>query len=119
MSDTKVSTITINVELDKEDNHPVHIDWASSDSPTDMGKKDSKAMLLSFFDRDHLDTYKIDLWTNDLQLTEMDRFMYQTMRALCDTYYQATKNEDLANDMRRFVQYFGEETNLFPKSKEE
>lgn len=112
----KKSTITIDVELD-ENKHPVDIEWASSDTPVEMGKKSSKGMMLSFFDRDHLDTYKIDLWTNDMQVVEMDRFFYQTLRAMADTYHQATKNEELANDMRRFVQYFGEQTELFPKEE--
>lgn len=116
MADTKKSRITIDVELD-DDKHPVDIKWISSDTPVDMGEKASKAMLLSLFDRDHLDTYKIDLWTNDLQVVEMDRFMYQTLRALADTYFKATKNEQLANDMRKFVQYFGEQTELFPKEE--
>lgn len=116
MSESKKSTITIEVELD-EKKHPVNIEWKSSDTPVDMGTKAAKGMLLSLFDRDHLDTYKIDLWTNDMQVVEMDRFMYQTLRALTDTYMQATKNQDLANDMRKFVQYFGEETELFPKQE--
>ena len=114
MSEHKKSTISIDVELD-ENKHPVNIEWISSDTPVEMDKKSAKGMLLSLFDRDHMDTYKIDLWTNDLQLVEMDRFMYQTLRALADTYFQATKNEDLANDMRKFVQYFGQETELLPK----
>lgn len=113
----KKSTITIDVELD-ENKHPINIEWKSSDTPVDMGKKESKAMLLSLFDRAHLDTYKIDLWTNDIQIVEMDRFMYQTLRGLADTYFRATKNEELANDMMRFVQYFGEETELIPKQDE-
>ena len=75
-------------------------------------------MLLSLFDRDHLDTLKIDLWTKDMQVSEMDRFFYQTFRAMCDTYYRATQNGNMANDMQRFTQYFGEKTEVIPKSEE-
>lgn len=117
MPETTKGRITIDIELDK-DKLPQDITWISSDTPADMGKKTAKSMLLSLYDRDHHDTYKIDLWTNDMQIAEMDKFMYQTLRALADTYYRATKNEELSNDMRRFVQYFGEETELFPRSGE-
>jgi hypothetical protein len=43
--------------------------------------------------------------------------MYQTLRGLADTYYRATQNRELATDMQQFVQYFGEKTEILPKSK--
>ena len=36
-------------------------------------------MLLSLFDKDDLDTLKIDLWTKDMQVMEMDRFWHPRM----------------------------------------
>ncbi|MGA1582568.1 MAG: hypothetical protein ACO4CH_04870 [Saprospiraceae bacterium] len=49
-----------------------------------------------------------------MQVGEMDRFMYHTLRALGDTYYKATQNEGLANEFQRFVQFFGEKTEVIP-----
>ena len=72
-------------------------------------------MLLSLFDKDHKDTLKLDLWTPEMQINEMDKFMYQTLKALADTYFKATKNRDLANEMQKFVMYFGEKTEVLPK----
>jgi len=74
-------------------------------------------MLLSIFDRESMETLKIDLWTKDMQVIEMDRFFFQTLRAMADTYYKATQNAQLANEMQRFVQYFGEKTEILPKGK--
>jgi gliding motility-associated protein GldC len=111
----KESTIQINVGLNAE-NVPVAMDWFSTDNPENISVAPCKAMLLSLFDSDNRDTLKIDLWTDELQVQEMDRFMYQTMRGLADTYFKATQNKDLAADMQRFVQYFGEKTELLPKS---
>jgi len=119
MPDNKVSsknTIKIDVSLN-EDKHPVGITWNSSANPEGTPDAECKAMLLSLFDKDHLDTYKIDLWTSEMQVAEMDRFMFQTLRALSDTYFKATRNQELANDMQRFVQYFGEETEIIPKNE--
>jgi len=112
------SKIEIEVELNEE-KHPSAIHWSSSDNPAGAGTKECKAMLLSLFDKDHLDTFKIDLWTTEMQVVEMDRFMFQTLRALADTYFKATRNQELSNDMQRFVQYFGEKTEIIPKPKAE
>ena len=110
------NTISIDVSLN-EDKHPVAIHWNSTANPDGTPRKESKAMLLSLFDKDHLDTYKIDLWTSEMQVAEMDRFMSQTLKALADTYFKATRNQELANDMQRFVQYLGEETEIVTKGE--
>ncbi len=72
-------------------------------------------MLLSVFDQETKDTLKIDLWTKDFQVAEMDRFIFQTLRAIADTYQRATNNTALANDMQRFAHYFGEQAEIIPK----
>lgn len=106
------SVISIEVELD-ENKVPEKIEWTAA-SPDGPVKRESKAMLLSFFDKETLETFKIDLWTNKMQVAEMDRMMFHTLKALSETYFNATKNEELANQMRSFVNYFGEFTKIIP-----
>jgi len=106
--------IHIQVGLDPE-NRPVQIRWSAEDDPRGAKWQESKAMLLSLFDRETLDTLKIDLWTKDMQVMEMDRFFFQTLRSLADTYFRATQNNQLASDFQKFVQYFGEQTEIIPK----
>jgi len=108
----KSSVIEIQVNLDDQ-NVPNKIKWSSTD--TDQDKVESKGMLLSLFDKDSLDTIKIDLWTKEMQVVEMDRFFFQTLKGLSDTYFKATNNAELASAMRQFVQYFGEQTEIIPK----
>lgn len=110
----KSSNIKISVGLD-ETNVPVKIDWEAEGNPNGGGAQECKAMLLAFFDKETKDTMKIDLWTTEMQVVEMDRFFFQTLRAMADTYFKATKNQELATDMQRFVQYFGEKTEILPK----
>lgn len=98
--------ISIKIGLDKQ-NMPEKIIWNATDN---ANPQECKAMLLSLFDKDHRDTYKIDLWTKEMQVVEMDRMMYQTLKALADTYFKATKNNKLASQMRQFAEFFGEET---------
>ncbi len=104
--------IKITVGLN-ETNTPVTIQWYAADA----NRKEPhpcKGLLLSLFDKENLETLKIDLWTTDMQVIEMDRFMFQTLRGLADSYFKATQNTELANDMQRFVQYFGEKTEIVP-----
>jgi len=118
MADLKVvksSDINIKIGLNK-DQMPVKIDWQSSDGPNGGDSQECKAILLALFDKENRETLKIDLWTTEMQVMEMDRFMYQNLRALADTYFKATKNQKLASAMQQFVQYFGEETKIIPKS---
>lgn len=111
----KESDIIIRIGLDAE-NIPARIDWFAEDSPDTPVFTECKAMLLSLFDKGSLDTMKIDLWTQEMQVAEMDKFMYQTLRALADTYFRSTNNRELAIDMQRFVQFFGEKTEVLPKT---
>ncbi|MEY4905038.1 MAG: hypothetical protein RLZZ292_2853, partial [Bacteroidota bacterium] len=60
---------------------------------------------------------KIDIWTQEMQVLEMDRMVYQTIRALADTYFKATQNTELANQMQQFAQFFGEQVEIIPKVK--
>jgi len=111
MSKDVIQTSDINIKVGlNEEKLPVRIDWEASDNPD--GAKVAKAMLLAFFDDETKDTLKIDLWTNEMQVMEMDRFFFQTLRGLADTYFRATQNNEMAADMQRFVHYFGEKTGI-------
>jgi len=112
----KKSVISIEVSLDK-DNIPDKISWTAA-SPQGPETRESKAMLLSFFDKETLETFKIDLWTTDMQIAEMDRLMFHSLKAMSEAYFKATKNEELSNHMRSFVRHFGEFTGIIPKENE-
>jgi gliding motility-associated protein GldC len=112
----KTSNINIKIGLD-ENNVPAHLEWQADDNPNQKAPQECKAMLLSLFDMDTKDTMKIDLWTTKMQVNEMDRFFFQTLRAMADTYFKATQNREMAIDMQRFAQYFGEKTEIIPKEE--
>lgn len=107
------STIEIRVGLNDK-KIPESIEWKSSDGRNSEDYQEVKAMLLSLFDKTSKETLKIDLWTTEMQVVEMDRFIFQTMRALGDTYYKSTGNAELASDLQRFVDYFGQKTGIIP-----
>jgi gliding motility-associated protein GldC len=112
----KSSDIAIKIGLDAQ-SVPTSIAWKAEDDPSAKSFQECKAMLISLFDRETKDTLKIDLWTKDMQVDEMDRFFFQTLRALADTYFKATQNAQMATEFQRFVQYFGEKTEILPKNQ--
>lgn len=116
MSEKKIartSEIIIRVGLNDK-NIPVHLEWESTEGENAGQPQPAKAMLMSVFDRQTLDTLKIDLWTDDFQVMEMDRLMFQTLRGLTDSYFRATQNKELAAAMHQFVTYFGQKTGIIP-----
>jgi gliding motility-associated protein GldC len=110
----KNSEIKITIELDAQQ-VPSKITWMSTDNPEGTTEKECKAMLLALFDKETMDTLKIDLWTKEMQVVEMDRFFYQNLRAMADTYFRATQNKELAGQIQQFANYFAEKTELIPK----
>lgn len=107
----KTSNIEIEIGLN-ENKRPETIKWKSTDNPNGAEYTEAKAMLFSIFDKEYKDTLKIDLWTTEMQVVEMDRFFFQSLRAMADTYLLATQNIQLANDMQLFVDYFGKQTGI-------
>ncbi|MBK9107872.1 MAG: gliding motility protein GldC [Saprospiraceae bacterium] len=105
--------IQLRVHLD-EQQIPDQIEWRADENQESWVK--AKAFLLSIFEEQSKDTMKLDLWTSDFQMSEMDRFMYYSLRSLCDTYMRATNNTELANDFRSFIEHFGKQTELIQSS---
>ena len=113
-TEKKEKNIQIRVALDK-DKRPATIHWQADDNP--QGEREAKAFMLSLFDEESKDTLKIDLWTTEMKVMEMDRFVFQTLRGISDTYYKATQNAEMASQMQNFVQYFGEKTGIIPPAE--
>ncbi|HYC29456.1 MAG TPA: gliding motility protein GldC [Chitinophagaceae bacterium] len=98
------STINIQVELDEE-KMPETIEWNAPDGGVD-GMQKAKAMLLGLWDGEEKSALRIDLWTRKMMVDEMNDFFYQTMFGLADTYVRATKNAELATEMKEFAKTF-------------
>lgn len=111
----KNSKIEIKVGLN-EDKMPIDINWSADDNPEGAKDHNAKAVLLSFFDRESRDTLRIDLWTQEFQVMEMDRLVFHTLKGLADSYVKATGNKELAGQMQQFAHYFGEKTEVLPPS---
>lgn len=100
------SNINIQVELDEE-KVPALIEWNAPDGGVE-GMQKAKAILLGLWDGDEKSALRIDLWTGKMMVDEMNDFFYQTFYQMSDTYLRATKNEELANEMKAFAKTFHE-----------
>jgi len=109
------SDIVVRIKLD-QNRIPEQIEWKAAEA----GQKDfadSKSVFLALLDKKTLDTSTLFLWTKDCQVSEMDRNLYYALASMTDGYYRASQNTELANEMRRFVQYFGEKTGIIQPEK--
>lgn len=103
------SEIKVKIGLD-ENKVPEEIFWTATDG--DIIDKEAKAMLLSVWDSENRDTYKINLWTKEMPINEMIQFFHQTLLTMADTFETATSDEKMSATMRDFTDYFAEKMNI-------
>jgi len=88
------SSILIKVDLDDE-KMPSGITW-SAPEPTPENTRKAKAFLLSLWDGADKAALRIDLWTKDMMIDEMEDFFFQTLMGMADTFQRATRHDDLS-----------------------
>lgn len=106
----KRSEIKFTVTLD-DDNRPVTLQWNAEDSGME-GDKECKAMAIALYDKKDQTTMRIDLWTKDMMVEEMQQFFFEMYMSMADTYQNATNDKDQAEKMRGFARQFGKEVSL-------
>ena len=98
------SNINIKVQLDAE-KIPQEISWNATGSTAEEAQK-SKAMFLAFWDAADKSAMRIDLWTKDMMVDEMADFYYQILVTMGDTFFRATKSDELTADLKTFAKQF-------------
>lgn len=96
----KSANITIDVALD-ENNIPDKIDWSASD--TDIKKENAEAIYLSFWNEKEKNTLKLDLWTKEMPVDSMKKFVLQNMSLLADYYQKATSDEENFQKIKKSI----------------
>lgn len=100
----KKSEIKFTISLD-EDKQPLAIEWHAEDSGME-GVKACKSLMISMWDDQEKSTLRIDLWTKDMMINEMQRFFYESLSSMADSYLRATNDEDTAAELREFSDKF-------------
>lgn len=83
------------------------IRWEADDAP-EPGEQTAKALLLSLWDADARNAMRIDLWTRDMTVEDMNDFFFQTFLTLADTYKTATGDTELMSEIKIFARDFAE-----------
>lgn len=99
----KSSDIRLCVLMD--DDGIEEIRWEADDGP-EPGEQSSKAMILSLWDAERRNALRIDLWTKEFSVDDMNDFVFQTLISLADTYKAATNDGALSTEMKMFAQDF-------------
>ncbi|MEI6816338.1 MAG: gliding motility protein GldC [Bacteroidota bacterium] len=103
-ADIKKSEIKFIVSLDS-DKLPVAIDWKADDTGM-VAEKPCKAMMISLWDGNEQTTMSLDLWTKDMTIDEMKRFMFEILVGLSSTYMKATSDDEVTEEMKEFAERF-------------
>jgi len=104
----QTSEITFKIKMD-ENQIPEHIEWVASDSE-EKGLCD--AAFLTIWDKKEKNTLRIDLWTKDMMVDDMQIFFHQMMLSMSDTYKRATGDEALSKEMKEFAFHMGEKMGI-------
>ncbi len=94
MKDTEIK---FHIELDDK-NLPEKIFWRASDVPS-KGITEAKALNVSVWDNKTGETLRIDLWTKDMQVLEMKRFVVDTIAGMAQSIESATGDKVMSEAM--------------------
>lgn len=106
MSTSKTSTINLRIHLDAQ-GVPEDIEWEADDA-LEEGSQRANALLLALWDPEARNALRIDLWTKEMTVDDMNDFFFQTFLTLADTYQNATNNKELMADIKMFARDFAE-----------
>ncbi|MEX2534388.1 MAG: hypothetical protein WD273_02220 [Trueperaceae bacterium] len=95
----------IKVRVDRSEEGIDAIRWQADEAPV-PGEQEARAMLLALWDPQERNAMRIDLWTKEMTVQEMNEFMFQTLMSLADSYQGATRNQALAAEMKIFARDF-------------
>ena len=102
-----VTTSDIRLSVTRDDDAIQDIAWMADDAP-EPGEQHAKAMFLALWDADARNALRIDLWTRDLTVDDMNDFLFQTLLTLGDTYAKATGDKALMSDIKIFAREFAQ-----------
>ncbi len=103
------SKVIFEVSLD-ENRIPEKMSWSADDAG--ITNEPAEALMISVWNDDKKETLRMDLWTKEMKLKEMQVFFYQTLKSMADVYRRATNDDKMADTMLDFVDYFHEKLEL-------
>ena len=103
------SDILFKVKLDQH-KVPEQIHWDATDN--NVKDRPANAVMLSVWDPAEQNALRVDLWTKEMTVDEMKKFIHQSLLMMADTLERATGEKIMAETMRDFGQYYAEKLDL-------
>lgn len=101
--------ITLTVTLD-ENNTPEAMEWSAPDGG--VKEQSMEAFFLSTWDKDAQESARIDLWSKEMPVDQMQVFVHQTLIGIRASYLKATEDVQMGEAMQQFCDFFASERNL-------
>ena len=102
----------IKIKVSLDDNRvPEKIFWGATDG--NVKNQKTEALLLSIWDSENKEAMRIDLWTKEMPIDEMNEFIKQVFFGLSQTYLRSTSNEEGAKKIRHFAKEFMKEDSSY------
>lgn len=102
--------IVFHIELD-EDKFPSSIEWEATDAGFD-GPQLCESLMVYLWNARDKNTLSFDLWTGDMLVDDMNRYFFDTMMKMADTYQRATDAEDVSEMIKEFAVKFAKKVEL-------
>lgn len=111
-----MTTSQIRLFVDQNDDTVQRIRW-EADEAQQPGQNEARAMILALWDHVARSSLRIDLWTHDMSIDDMNDFVFQTLVSLADTYGKATNNQALMGEMKIFARDFADRASEFEQTR--
>lgn len=103
------TAITLEVTLD-DNQTPENMHWSAPDGG--VKQQPMEAFFLSTWDKENQESARIDLWTKEMPVDQMQVFVHQTLVGIRESYLRATEDAQMAEAMQQFCDFFAEERKL-------
>ena len=101
--------ITLTVSLDNN-NTPEGMEWSAPDGG--VKAQSMEAFFLSTWDKGAQESARIDLWSKEMPVDQMQVFVHQTLVGIRASYLKATEDAQMGEAMQQFCDFFASERNL-------
>lgn len=105
----KKTYLQIQIFLD-EKNIPEKIFWSSKDQ--NIYHHNCNSFMLFIWSNHKKETSRIELWTKNMPISNMNQFFYDIFIALSKAYKRATSNDALSKEILEFGYNFAKKVNL-------
>ncbi|MDA0310140.1 MAG: gliding motility protein GldC [Bacteroidetes bacterium] len=95
------SEIRLTVGLDQHRN-PIRLSWTAEEGGIEPNRE-VKAFFLTTWDKKENNSMRMDLWTTEFMVDEMQTLVFQHLMSLADVVQRSTGDEVAAHEMRTFA----------------